>query len=329
VDYQTFLKSLKQGVVPPVLLFHGTEPFLLVEAVRQLTDALFPDPSFIPLNREVIETKEVGAEQIVNSAKTAPCFSERRLIIVRGAQALPSKGREPVQAYLRSPNPTTCLVFVADELLAGTHWLMSMIPSSCVVESRGLTGSSLMTWLRNYAKTSGMDCADEALALLVECVGEDLTTLASEMEKVLLSAQGARRIGAPAVRMVVGEHRARSIFELTRAMERRDLGQGLFILDRLLTSGEEPLGILAMLTREVRSLWQAKEWRRQGKSAEEIARLLRRPLRVIEGVLGRAEATDPQALCRSLERCWIVEQSLKSGGHARSEMSLLFADLCR
>ena len=171
---------------------------------------------------------------------------------------------------------------------------------------------------------------DEARSLLIDCVGEDLTTLANELEKVFLSLEpGTKRVTAGDVRAVVGEHRSRSIFDLTRAMERRDLGQGLSLLDRLLAAGEEPLGLLGMLTRELRSLWQAKEWRRQGKSVDEIARLLRRPARVVEGVLGRATATGSETLSRGLERCWEVERSLKSGGDPKAEMTMLFVDLCR
>ena len=330
MDTVAFLKGVEQGIISPVLLFHGSEPFLLSDALTQLAQRLFSDPSLLSLNRELLEAKEVTPERIVLSAQTVPCFAQRRLVIIRDAQALPSKGRETIQAYLKAPNPTTCLVFVSGEPLPGTHWLMNALPSSCVVESRGLAGAGLMAWLRRYAKTNNVECSDDALAVLIECVGEDLTTLVSEMEKVSLSLpRGTNRMDADQVRAVVGEHRARSIFELTRAMERRDLGQGLFVLDRLLATGEEPLSTLGMLTRELRLLWQTKEWRRQGKSAEEIARLLRRPARLVESFLGRAEATDIETLRRGLERCWMVEQSLKAGGQPRAEMTLLFVDLCR
>lgn len=330
MDAPAFVKALAEGRIPPVLLFHGSEPFLAWDALRRLTETLCPDRSLLPLNRELLEAKEVTPETIVNAAQTAPAFSAWRLIIVRGAEALSPKGREPLAAYVKSPNPTTCLVFLALEPLPANHWLLQVLPASCVVEARGLAGAGLVSWLRAYVRSNGFDCGDEALSLLVDCVGEDLTTLANELEKVFLFLQpGTKRVTADQVRAVVGEHRSRSIFDLTRAMERRDLGQGLAVLDRLLAAGEEPLGLLGMLTRELRSFSLAKEWQRQGKSVDEIARLLRRPARVVAGVLGRATATGSETLSQGLERCWEVERSLKSGGDPKAEMTMLFVDLCR
>ena len=330
MDVPAFLKGLGRGNVPLLLLFHGSEPFLAWDALGRLTTTLFPDLSLLPLNRELLEAKEVTGEVIVNSAQTAPAFAQWRLVIVRGAGGLSSKAREPLVAYASSPNPTTCLVFLALEPLPAAHWLLKALPPSSHVEARGLTGAGLISWLRAYARSNGFDVGDEALSLLVECVGEDLTTLANELEKVFLSPEpGTKRVTADQVRAVVGEHRSRSIFDLTRAMERRDLPQGLSVLDRLLATGEEPLGLLGMLTRELRSLSLAKEWQRQGKSVDEIARLLRRPARVVEGVLGRATATQTAALSEGLLRCWQVEQSLKSGGDPETEMTMLFVDLCR
>jgi DNA polymerase-3 subunit delta len=330
MDASTFLKGLGHGEVSRVLVFHGSEPFLLNDALKRFTASLLPDPSAAALNRELLEANEVTPETIVHSCDTAPFLSQWRLVVVRGAQTLSAKAREPIEAYVRSPNPTTCLVFVSDELRPATHWLLKLLPASSVVEARGLLGAGLVSWLRSYVKANGFEAQEDALALLVESVGEDLTTLVSELEKLFLSVPpGTKHLTPAAVHALVGEQRTRSIFELTRAMECRDLPQGLTVLDRLLASGEEPLGVLGMLARELRLLWQTKEWLRQGKAVEEIARLLRRPVRVVEGVLGRAEATSVQTLSRGLERCWEVEQALKSGGQSRTEMTLLFVDLCR
>jgi len=156
-----------------------------------------------------------------------------------------------------------------------------------------------------------------------------LTALVGELEKATLWAGAAGgQVGVDEVKAVVGEHRLRSVFELTRALERRALGPALAVLEALLDSGEEPLGLLGMLTREVRLTWLAKEWLKKGKSAEEIARLLRRPPQVVDAFLARAEACATTTLQRQLSRCWEVERRLKAGGLPRSELTALLAHLC-
>jgi len=100
-----------------------------------------------------------------------------------------------------------------------------------------------------------------------------------------------RRVGTAEVRAVVGEHRSHEVFELTRAIERRDGAAALLLLERLLAAGEEPLRILAILT-------------------------------------GQSRHATPRTVGERLERCWQVERRLKLGGAPRPELSVLVALLC-
>jgi DNA polymerase-3 subunit delta len=130
------------------------------------------------------------------------------------------------------------------------------------------------------------------------------------------------------VRSVVGEQRLHNIFELTRAVAERELGAALGVLGALLTAGEEPLGVLGMLAREARTVWQAREWLGQGRREDEVARLLRRPPAAAAAVVALARALPGPAAAARLTRCWEVERRLKQGGAPRPELALLIADLC-
>jgi DNA polymerase III delta subunit len=127
---------------------------------------------------------------------------------------------------------------------------------------------------------------------------------------------------------VVGEHRLRHVFDLTRAMIARDAAAALGLLEALLNAGEEPLAVLGMLTREARAIWQAADALRAGRPADEIARSLRRPPAAAAALLERARSLSAPTAARQLARCWDVERRLKLGGLPRPELSLLVADLC-
>src|SRR5205807_1575431 len=108
--------------------------------------------------------------------------------------------------------------------------------------------------------------------------GDDLTQLVGEVEKAALAGgPDNRRVGVAEVRAVVGEHRLRHVFDLTRALTARDTGGALALLESLLNAGEEPLAVLGMLAREARATWQVAGALRAGRPAEDIARSLRRP----------------------------------------------------
>src|SRR5947208_1484361 len=80
---------------------------------------------------------------------------------------------------------------------------------------------------------------EDAARLLVQWVGDDSAALLGEARKAAL-AGGARNttIGVKDVTAVVGEHRVSGVFDLTRAVQRREVGAALRTLDRLL-AGEE------------------------------------------------------------------------------------------
>ncbi len=311
MQYGSWLRAAEAGRVAPVTLLHGAEPFLIDEAIGRVTRALIPDAAELVMSRDVLEAREAGPEGIVRAAQTFPWGAARRVVVARGVEALGPKQAEPLVEYLGQPNPTTALLLPVPQPLASSHWLLKAVAAAAapaagkpgsgepasgepasfsIVEVPRLSGRSLFGWLRAHAASGGLELAEDAAQLLVTFVGEEPAALAAELGKAAL-AGGAdnRRVGVVEIRAVVGEHRSREIFELTRAVELRDAGSALPLLDRLLSAGEEPLRILAILA-------------------------------------GQARRATPAAA--RLARCWKVERRLKLGGLARPELCLLVADLC-
>ena len=329
ITHEAFLKLVERGPVPPVLLLHGPEPLLLEDALARVTRALFPDPAGAALSREVLEAREAGADGIARAALTLPFLTDRRLVAARGVEALGTRQAEPLVAYLAAPNPSTALLLLVDQDLSPGHWLLKAVPPGAVVAVPRPTGRAVVTWLRSRASADGLELGEDAASLLVQLVGDDLTTLRAEVEKAALAGGPAnRRVTVAEVRAVVGEHRLRHVFELTRALERRDAPAAYGVLGALLGAGEEPLGVLGMLTREARILWQVADALERGQSPDEIGRVLRRPPAAVAAVTALARSVTADGCRRRLARCWDVERRLKSGGQPRAELALLIADLC-
>ena len=329
MDYAAFVKAADAGQVGGVTLLHGPEPFLLDDAVARLTRGLFPGQDDLSLAREVLDARGAGAEAIVHAALTLPWLGARRLVVARGVEALSAKSGEALIAYVKAPNPATALVLVAEVALDGAHWLPRALPSAAVVAAPAPAGRALVPWLRAHAQTRGYELGEDAAGLLVELAGEDLTRLAGEVEKAALAGgPDNRRVTVAEVRAVVGEHRLRHVFDLTRALSARDAPAALALLESLLNAGDEPLAVLGMLAREARATWQAADALRAGRDPDEIARSLRRPPAAASALMERARSVSAAAAARHLARCWDVERRLKLGGAPRAELSLLVADLC-
>jgi DNA polymerase-3 subunit delta len=335
VDYAAFLTAAERGEPPALALLHGGDDQLLDDALDLVTRGLFADASERALGRETLEGDEASVETVVRSAMTLPFMTRRRLVVVRRAQALPARGGEALTAYARDPSPTTCLLLLASEPLAASrerradHWLLGALPAAALVALPQRKAGAMADWLRQRASLEGLTVTAEAARLLVQWVGEDGARLLGEARKAaLLGGPDNRKVGEAEVTAVVGEHAVKDVFDLTRAVERRDLAQALPLLDRLLAT-EEPMLLLTLFTRSVRVALTVRELAAAGQSADQIARSVRPvPPPVVQAIMARVAAGGGAALPRQLERCWQAEWRCKSGGQPEAELTALVADLC-
>ena len=334
MEYTAFLQAAERGQPPAIAILHGGDEQLLDDGLGLVERGLFADASERALGREVLEGDAVSVETIVRSAMTLPFMTKRRLVVVRRAQALTAKGADTLAAYARDPNPATCLLLLADESLAASrerradHWLLGALPAA-VVTLPARKGRALEDWLKQRAAADGLTVSDEAARLLVQWVGEDGARLLGEARKAaLVGGPEHRRVGVTEVTAVVGEHRVSEVFELTRAVERRDLGLALRTLDRLLAT-EEPMFLLTLLTRDVRNALTVRDLAAEGQTAQQIARSVRPvPPPVVQAIMARVAGAAGDALPAQLVRCWEAEWRCKSGGQARAELTALVAELC-
>jgi DNA polymerase III delta subunit len=335
MDYAAFVQAAGRGQPPPLALLHGPDPQLLDDALAAATRGLFRDAGEAALGREVLEGGEVTVEEIVRAAATLPFTTAMRLVAVRRPQALAVKGADALAAYARDPNPSTCLLLLADEPLGvsrdrrADHWLLGAVPAAAVVTLPAREGRSAEAWLRQRAAAEGLAVGEEAARLLVQWVGDDGASLLGEARKAALAGgPDNTAVGVKEVTAVVGEHRLSGVFDLTRAVQRREAGVALRTLDRLLAT-EEPIRLLALLTADVRATLTIADLAARGQGTEQIARVVRKPAPVVDAIArGPASAPAP-ALARRLERCWEAERRLKSSGEARAELTALVLDLCR
>jgi len=335
MDYAAFIRSATGGRPPVLALIHGGDGQLLDDALAAATRGLFPDATEVALGREVLEAAEVSGEAVVRAASTLPFMTAMRLVAVRRAQALPTRAADALAAYGRDPNPSTALLLLADEPLGASrdrrtdHWLLQAIPAAAIVTLPMREGRSLETWLRERAAAEGLTVGEDAARLLVQWVGDDSAALLGEARKAAL-AGGARNttIGVKEVTAVVGEHRLSGVFDLTRAVQRREVGAALRTLDRLL-AGEEPIRLLALLVADVRATLTIADLAARGQATDQIARAVRKPPQVVDAI-ARGPGSAPRAtLTRRLARCWETERRLKSSADGRAELAALVVDLCR
>jgi DNA polymerase III delta subunit len=329
MEPRAFLIALARGERVPVALLHGPDLFLLEDMVGQVTRSLLPAAADLRLSRDVLDARRDGAASIVRAATTAPLVGAERLVVARGCDGLGAEAGEALAQYVKRPARSTVLLLVAERTLAADHWLVEALPRAAVIPVMRPTGPGLVGWLRGHAAAGGVEVSEPAARLLIDLTGEDPATLAVEVEKAaLVAGPDNHQVGVDDVRASTGDRRVRRVFELMRAIERRELGAAVGILQALLEAGEDPLRLLSIVTSEVRAAWQATEWLAEGRSVDEVVRALRRPGPAAAAIVARAESLPAGTARAQLMRCWDTERRLKLGTPGRAALSFLVAELC-
>ena len=112
--------------------------------------------------------------------------------------------------------------------------------------------------IEETVRRAGKRIADDAVAAIVERTGFSVRTLESELEKILLYVGNRAEIRRADVTDVLSNSREASIFDLTNALEERDVAGVVRALRALLVQREAAPAILGMIAGTVRGLIVAR-----------------------------------------------------------------------
>ncbi len=244
---------------------------MIQEALEAIKSSAI-QPEAKDFNLEILYGNETSAKEIIEIAETLPIFSERRLLIVKRLDALPPSQQEALLPYFAKPCPTTCLVFVAEKIDQRKKFFQTLKTQAELIPCQPMKEPQIPGWIKQRALHLKLTITEDAITYLAERIGPDLMLLANELTKLSLSLGQARPVQIQDLQAVMGPQQMPSIFELTRAIGNRNSSEALRLLSALLSGGEAPLRVLAMLIRQVRQMRLAMTLQVQSASSAEIAR---------------------------------------------------------
>jgi DNA polymerase III subunit delta len=306
-------RRLKRNELAPVVFLWGEESWLVDETIGQI-EAVALDPEARDFNREVFYGDEAEAQAVVTAAQTLPWLGLQRLVLVRGADALPRSADPPLVAYCKQPSPSTCLIFTAQRAETSRPLFALLVKLPWAVRFRRLLPRELSAWIEQRIVASGCRITADAVAVLIETVGNDLRLLANEIDKLVTFVGSEPAIEVESLTALTDDIREMSAFELARLLSMGDLAEALRAWGKFASSGEYPGLALGAILHHVRQLWRIKLAQPASASPERLARELNIPAFTVRRLSAQAAAIEPEQLRQWLEALLEADQTLKRSG---------------
>lgn len=230
------LNDLKSRKYDPVYLLQGEEPYY-IDLISNYIEANVLSDAEKGFNQVVLYGKESPVSTILTHARRFPMMSERQVVIVREAQEIPDLGKEEGQklllSYFSNAAPTTLLVLChkyksldkRKELGKKAEQLTNSVTFKKLYENQ------LPAFVEEYVRSKGYSIEDSAVQALCESVGNDLTRLTNEADKLFISLPPGGTVSTANVLSQVGMSREFNIFELQKAIVTKDLFQTCKLAD--------------------------------------------------------------------------------------------------
>jgi DNA polymerase III subunit delta len=221
------LADLKARKYAPVYVLQGEEPFY-IDLIANFIESNALSEAERGFNQVILYGKDSPVNVILTNARRFPMMAERQVVIVREAQDIPDlqkeSGSKLLLDYVTRPVPSTVLVLChKHKTLDKRRELGKKIDQ--LTESatfKKVYDNQLPDFIQDYIKEKGFKLEDAAVRVLAEYVGTDLSRLANEIDKVLISSQKGETISSEKVMAQVGVSREYNIFELQKALIRKD-----------------------------------------------------------------------------------------------------------
>lgn len=220
-ELDLILKNIKNKEVLPIYFFHGEEPYFIDLAVKALeNDFLEEDEK--AFNQTVVYGKDTTYREVLSLARQFPMMGDKQVIIVKEAQDLKLTENESnaMEAYIQNAVPSTVLVFAHKHKKLDSRKKVTKLleKSGALFLSESVKENQLPKWIADECIKLSIKTAPNISHLLAEYLGNDLSRIANELNKLKIILKQGDILDGTMVENHIGISKEFNVFELQKAL---------------------------------------------------------------------------------------------------------------
>jgi DNA polymerase-3 subunit delta len=227
---EDIIKDLKNRKYKPLYLLHGEEPYF-IDLVSNFAEHKLLSDAEKGFNQTVFYGKDTDIMTVLNAVKRYPMMADYQLVLIKEAQDMKwgredddKKGIDPLLSYLENPLKSTILIFCYKygKFDKRKKTYKAIEKSGAIFESSPLYDNKIPAWIETYVAAKGYQINQQASAILSEYLGNDLSKIANELEKLMLNVTAGQAITLKHIQDNIGISKEYNVFELQSALSKKD-----------------------------------------------------------------------------------------------------------
>ena len=231
--YTQINQNLKNDKFSKIYLLMGEETFF-IDKISNFFENEFIEESQRGFNQEIHYGKDSSISKILNSCKSFPMLSDKKLILVKEAKELDvfkNKNNPSLKnfiEYINNPNPTTTVIFcLKNKKLDKRSKIYKSIEKNAVIldtdsKENKIYDHQIPRWINNEVEDNNYSIDDKATFLISENIGNNLVKITNALEKIYINKTN-KIIDIKDVEFNVGINRDYNYFELQDSLVEKNI----------------------------------------------------------------------------------------------------------
>ena len=153
-----------------------------------------------------------------------------------------------------------------------------------------------------------------SLSIFMSRCGNNINNITNELDKLILYKYDEKIINKDDIFKLVSENIDDNVYELVKCILKNEKNKAMKLYNNFVINGMDASQIIAVISSQIRLLYQTKKLHNNGKSNDEIAKILEfKNVYRVKYLLSDAYYYDEKMLCKYLYKLAIIDKKIKYG----------------
>lgn len=299
-----------------IIVIYGEESFLMNQKLESLKKDFACNEE--NMNFSIYRGDEDSIEAVYEDLITPPFFTDKKMVVLKKADFLTTKKIKKddmaLSFFEKCLDNNDDVIFVlyheGNDFDERKKLVKRLRKEAKFFEYEKINHYKLSDNVRQAIKRRQATIDEDALELLLSRVGDSLSTVVLEVEKLCLYD---KHITIEAVDKLVSKPLDENVFSLTSAILQKDRQKIFSIYKDLMVLNEEPVKLIVLIAGQLRLMYQVKLLDRKGYNDKEIGKILAiNPYR-LKYIRQEGKDFDLDELLKRLNDLAKLDEAIKTG----------------